>query len=167
MREIGRLQEYIVNYKKSNSGQYPEMVTIANALQLSLDDTQKLFKEWTKLHRSRRSRYLAYNDSIINQDPLIQASNNSHTERIAISNQVKNIIRQIRMEINDDLSDREKVIFDERLLARDPKSLIGIGRQLGVSRESIRVAEAGLLKKIKKLLKNRYKIKKLDDIMDF
>jgi len=50
------------------------------------------------------------------------------------------------------LKDREKVIFEERLLAEDPKTLQELGERFGVSRERVRQIESRLKKKLGKFL---------------
>ncbi|MFW5875659.1 MAG: RNA polymerase factor sigma-32 [Myxococcota bacterium] len=66
-------------------------------------------------------------------------------------------------EINDKLKDKihefgarlknkEKTIFDERLLAEDPRTLQDLGTEFGVSRERVRQIEKRLLQKLRNYL---------------
>lgn len=50
------------------------------------------------------------------------------------------------------LKDREKVIFEKRLLAEDPMTLQQLGERFGVSRERVRQIESRLKKKLGKFL---------------
>lgn len=50
------------------------------------------------------------------------------------------------------LVDKEKAIFDQRLLAEEPKTLQQLGTQFGVSRERVRQIEKRLLQKLKNYL---------------
>jgi RNA polymerase sigma-32 factor len=50
------------------------------------------------------------------------------------------------------LKNKEKIIFDERLLADDPRTLQDLGSQFGVSRERVRQIEKRLLQKLRNYL---------------
>ncbi len=50
------------------------------------------------------------------------------------------------------LKDREKIIFEQRLLAEEPKTLQELGERFGVSRERVRQIESRLKKKLGKYL---------------
>lgn len=52
-------------------------------------------------------------------------------------------------ELRPELSDREKIILEERLLADEPLTLQEIGEKYGITREAVRQMEARLMKKIK------------------
>lgn len=52
-------------------------------------------------------------------------------------------------EIRPELSDREKIILDERILNDDPLTLQEIGEKYGITREAVRQMEQRLMKKIK------------------
>ena len=47
------------------------------------------------------------------------------------------------------LSDREKIILEERVLADEPLTLQEIGEKYGITREAVRQMETRLMKKIK------------------
>ena len=55
-------------------------------------------------------------------------------------------------EFSAGLKDREKVIFEERLLAEEPMTLQQLGERFGVSRERVRQIESRLKKKLGKFL---------------
>lgn len=53
------------------------------------------------------------------------------------------------------LSEKEKIIFDQRMLTDEPRTLQEIGKDFGVSRERIRQIESRIKQKLKKFLKQR------------
>ncbi|QDK39045.1 RNA polymerase sigma factor RpoD/SigA [Bdellovibrio sp. NC01] len=60
-----------------------------------------------------------------------------------------NLLKQKLAEIRPELSDREKIILDERILNDEPLTLQEIGEKYGITREAVRQMEARVLKKIK------------------
>lgn len=76
----------------------------------------------------------------VNEQPLDEVL--AHEEQLEI---LKKKIEEIR----PDLSDREKIILDERILNDDPLTLQEIGEKYGITREAVRQMEARLMKKIK------------------
>jgi len=50
------------------------------------------------------------------------------------------------------LSDRERVILNQRLIADEPATLQQIADKYGISREAVRVAEKKLIAKLKKYM---------------
>lgn len=69
-------------------------------------------------------------------------------EQLAKAEQLAMLTEKIN-EIRPDLSDREKIILDERILADDPLTLQEIGEKYGITREAVRQMEQRLMKKIK------------------
>jgi RNA polymerase sigma-32 factor len=55
-------------------------------------------------------------------------------------------------EFGKSLEGKERKIFDDRLVAEDPKTLQALGDEFGVSRERVRQIEKRLLKKLKSFL---------------
>ncbi len=53
------------------------------------------------------------------------------------------------------LSEKEKIIFDQRMLTDEPRTLQEIGKDFGVSRERVRQIESRIKQKLKKFLKQR------------
>ncbi len=80
----------------------------------------------------------------------IQKSNNDEPldEMLAREEQL-DILKQKIEELRKDLSDREKIILDERVLNDDPLTLQEIGEKYGITREAVRQMESRLMKKIK------------------
>jgi RNA polymerase sigma-32 factor len=62
-------------------------------------------------------------------------------------------------EFRTDLSERERVLLDDRILAETPQTLQAIGDRFGTSREAARQAEQRLMKRLEVFLKER-----LDDL---
>jgi len=56
-------------------------------------------------------------------------------------------------EFGESLEGKEKQIFDDRLVAEDPKTLQALGDEFGVSRERVRQIEKRLLEKLKAYLR--------------
>jgi RNA polymerase sigma-32 factor len=59
------------------------------------------------------------------------------------------ILKSKLEEIRPQLSEREKIILDERILNEEPLTLQEIGQKHGITREAVRQMEARLLLKIK------------------
>lgn len=59
------------------------------------------------------------------------------------------ILREKIAEIRPELSEREKIILDERILNEEPLTLQEIGEKHGITREAVRQMEVRVLKKIK------------------
>jgi RNA polymerase sigma-32 factor len=62
-------------------------------------------------------------------------------------------------EFVEGLEDRDRKLFQERVLADEPKTLAELGEELGVSRERVRQLEARLVKRLREQLK--------DELVDF
>ncbi|MBT8453938.1 MAG: RNA polymerase factor sigma-32 [Deltaproteobacteria bacterium] len=58
-------------------------------------------------------------------------------------------------EFGKSLEGKEKQIFDDRLVAEDPKTLQALGDEFGVSRERVRQIEKRLLEKLKAYLRSK------------
>jgi len=58
-------------------------------------------------------------------------------------------------EFGESLGGKEKQIFDDRLVAEDPKTLQALGDEFGVSRERVRQIEKRLLEKLKAYLREK------------
>lgn len=69
-------------------------------------------------------------------------------DELAKEQEIELLKRKIE-EIRPELSDREKIILDERILNDDPLTLQEIGEKYGITREAVRQMEARLMKKIK------------------
>jgi RNA polymerase sigma-32 factor len=76
------------------------------------------------------------------------ASDMSLDERIAHEEQLEILKKKIES-LRPELSDREKIILDERILNDEPLTLQEIGEKHGITREAVRQMEVRVLKKIK------------------
>jgi len=75
-------------------------------------------------------------------------SDMSLEDRLAHEEQLE-ILKEKVEAMRSELSDREKIILDERILNEDPLTLQEIGEKYGITREAVRQMEARVLKKIK------------------
>ena len=78
----------------------------------------------------------------------LQAAEDLIDEKLA-RGELRQLFKEKLQELTKTLSEREKVILYERLVAVDPATLQKIAGRFGVSREAIRLSEKGLIKKIK------------------
>lgn len=72
-------------------------------------------------------------------------------DRLALEEQIQ-ILKEAIEKIRPELSEKEKIILEERLLNDDPLTLQEIGEKYQISREAVRQNEARLLNKIKAAL---------------
>jgi RNA polymerase sigma-32 factor len=77
-------------------------------------------------------------------------------ERLA-RGELSEVFNQKIQEFSSTLTEREKVILGERLLAEDPKTLREIAERFGVTREAIRLNEKSLITKIKAYMQEALK----------
>jgi RNA polymerase sigma-32 factor len=73
------------------------------------------------------------------------------SERLA-NRELRSLVRSKFAEFRDGLEDRERAIFDRRLLAEEPVTLRELGEEFGVSRERVRQLEADLKRRLKDFL---------------
>lgn len=69
-------------------------------------------------------------------------------DRLAHEEQLE-ILKERIAEIRPELSSREQIILDERILSEDPLTLQEIGKKYGITREAVRQMEVRVMKKIK------------------
>ena len=82
-------------------------------------------------------------------------------EDMVASQEIRDQLSDILVEIHGKLNEKEQVILQSRLLSDEPLTLQTIAEQFGISRERVRQIEANLLKKLKKQLE-----KDMPDIQD-
>ena len=63
--------------------------------------------------------------------------------------ELKAILRRQIREVGKNMDRREKLIFKERIIAEDPKTLSEIGKKYGISRERVRQIQKGIIAKLK------------------
>jgi RNA polymerase sigma-32 factor len=87
----------------------------------------------------------SYLDSLASTEELID-------ERLA-AGELKELIDTKLSEFSDRLSEKERIILQQRLLAEEPLTLQAIADKYGVTREAIRISEKRLVEKIKDYMK--------------
>lgn len=87
---------------------------------------------------------------------MLEATGDLIDEKLA-RGELREVFNQKIAELSESLSDREKVILEQRLLAEDPKTLQDIADQYGVTREAIRLNEKSLVRKIKTYMQEALK----------
>ena len=70
-------------------------------------------------------------------------------EELALNEQIS-LLKEKIDEIRPELSTRELIILDERILADDPLTLQEIGEKHNITREAVRQMEVRVINKIKK-----------------
>ncbi len=76
-------------------------------------------------------------------------SKDGNTEQIFADAETRTLISQKIREFGEALAGKDKVIFDQRLMAEEPLTLQEIGDQYGISRERVRQIEERIKKKLK------------------
>lgn len=85
--------------------------------------------------------------------PSDYASPEEDIARAEVDNQIGDTIRLFGEELD---KKRERAIWFERMVAEDPRSLIDLGEEFGVSKERIRQVEVQLRNRFKKFLLERH-----------
>lgn len=76
-------------------------------------------------------------------------------EELLSDEQVKRIFTDHLAEFKQQLSPRDQVVFEERLMSEKPLTLQEIGDKFSITRERARQIEANILKKLKKFVKDK------------
>jgi len=75
-------------------------------------------------------------------------SDMSLDERLAYEEELE-VLKAKLQELRPELSERERIILDERILNDEPLTLQEIGEKHGITREAVRQMEVRVMKKIK------------------
>ena len=75
--------------------------------------------------------------------------------------QVRDLVAQKIREFGETLHDKEKLIFDQRMIAEDPLTLQDIGEKYGISRERVRQIEERIKRRLRDFL-----VSEMPDIND-
>ncbi len=86
----------------------------------------------------------------------LQATEELIDERLA-RGELRELFEQQVRQFSESLSDRERTILQERLIAEEPKTLQELAERFGVTREAIRLNEKTLIAKIKSHMKEAFK----------
>jgi RNA polymerase sigma-32 factor len=73
--------------------------------------------------------------------------------------EIRGLIREKLKEFRSTLDERDRQIFDERLLAEEPATLRDLGERFGVSRERVRQIEAELKNRLKEFLERFHEVR--------
>ncbi|HLV00359.1 MAG TPA: RNA polymerase factor sigma-32 [Acidobacteriota bacterium] len=95
------------------------------------------------------------NDSSLQYIDTLEARDEMVDEKLARA-QLRELFNQKLKEFSAGLSERERIILEQRLIAEEPKTLQEIADQFGVTREAIRLNEKALVKKIKKYMEKTF-----------
>jgi RNA polymerase sigma-32 factor len=79
---------------------------------------------------------------------LLKMSFESLEEKVS-QKELKSILRQHIQKVCKDMDPRELHIFNQRIIAEDPKTLSEIGKKYGISRERVRQIQKGIITKFR------------------
>jgi len=123
-----------------------------------LDVTEKEVSEMDKrMARSDASLDTPVNESEGRQVARVELlpAPGEQPDVVTESAQLGQLLREHLTEFRKGLSGKDLIIFDERLVADDPRTLQDLGNQFGVSRERVRQLEARMTKKLREYLSEK------------
>jgi RNA polymerase sigma-32 factor len=132
----------------------PTPALVAARLNVSVDDVEAVEQSMDSsdvsldafVGEDEKTRFA---DSLAATDEMID-------ERLA-HGELKRLFQEKFQEFAQTLSERERAILDERLIAEEPKTLQDLAGRFGVTREAIRLNEKALIHKIKVYMKDALK----------
>ena len=65
------------------------------------------------------------------------------------------LVKEYLDEFKESLKDKDLLIFEERMVAEEPRTLQDLGDQFGISRERVRQLEARVTKNLRSYLQER------------
>jgi RNA polymerase sigma-32 factor len=127
---------------------------IAQALDVSEEDVIAVEKSVQSYDLSLDQKIsedsdINYLDRLVSTEELID-------ERLA-SGELKEFIDKKFQEFASTLSEKERIILQQRLIAEEPLTLQAIADKFGVTREAIRISERRLIEKIKTYMKGAFR----------
>ncbi|WP_413288913.1 RNA polymerase sigma factor RpoD/SigA [Bdellovibrio sp. HCB337] len=128
-------------------GQEPNIALISSRLGIPEDEVEQMAQRMSGRDVSL-DRPLDDDSGTSLLDLQKSTSDMSLEDRLAHEEQLE-ILKEKLKEMRSELSDREKIILDERLLNDEPLTLQEIGEKYGITREAVRQMEVRVLKKIK------------------
>ncbi|MDA2937565.1 RNA polymerase factor sigma-32 [Acidobacteria bacterium AH-259-A15] len=143
-----------VKEKLRLQGIEPTSALIAKRLNVSPEDVREVEKNIESTDLSLDA-YVNKNESFRYIDTL-KATEELIDEKLA-RGELKKLFHETIQEFSQGLSEREKVILYDRLIAEDPKTLQEIADQFGVTREAIRLNQKSLFTKIKGHMQEAFK----------
>ena len=132
----------------------PTASLIAKRLNVSIEDVRDVQQSIESSDLSLES-YVDNNESVQYLDTL-EATEELIDERLA-RGELQQLFNKKVKELSEGLTDRERTILNDRLVAETPKTLQQIAERFGVTREAIRLTEKALVAKIKKYMQEELK----------
>ncbi len=124
----------------------PDMALIGTRMGIPTEEVEQMAQ---RLSGRDVSLNAPLDDGGGNQLIDVQRSNEANIDDELGHREELMVLKEKLEELRPELSDREKIILEERLLADDPLTLQEIGEKYGITREAVRQMEARLMKKIK------------------
>lgn len=128
-------------------GQTPDIALLSSRLGIPEDEVEMMAQRMSGRDISL-DRPLDDDSGGTLMDFQKSTSDMSVDERIAHEEELEFLKEKLR-EIRPELSEREKIILDERILSDEPLTLQEIGEKHGITREAVRQMEVRVMKKIK------------------
>lgn len=128
-------------------GQEPNIALLSSRLGIPADEVEQMAQRMSGRDISL-DRPLDDDSGASLMDLQKSGADMSLEDRLAHEEQIELLKAKIES-IRPELSEREKIILDERILNEDPLTLQEIGEKHGITREAVRQMEARVLKKIK------------------
>lgn len=127
-------------------GEAPDMKTIGERLGIPVEEVEQMANRLS-------GRDVSLNQPIDEGSTAslmdLQKSNDTGVDDQIAAQEELGLLREKLDELRGDLSEREKIILEERILADEPLTLQEIGEKYGITREAVRQMESRLMKKIK------------------
>ncbi len=132
----------------------PTNAEVAGRLDVTESEVEEMDK---RLSRSDASLDTPVNESDGRQTARVELlpSAGSSPDSLNEGAELSHLVRQNLDEFRTHLSGKDLIIFDERLVADEPRTLQDLGDQFGVSRERVRQLEARLTGKLRSFLTER------------
>lgn len=124
----------------------PDMALIGTRMGIPTEEVEEMAK---RLSGRDISLNTPLDDGSTTQLMDVQKSTGLNIDDELAKNEELSVLKAQLEELRPELSDREKIILEERLLADEPLTLQEIGEKYGITREAVRQMEARLMKKIK------------------
>lgn len=127
-------------------GETPDAKTISERLGIPIEEVEQM--------QARMSgRDISLDTPLDDDSPAslmdLQKGENPDIVDELAKNEQLSILKEKLQELRPSLSDREKIILDERLLSDEPLTLQEIGEKYGITREAVRQMETRVMKKIR------------------
>ena len=129
-------------------GIHPDMRLIASRLGVTEDEVSEMSQRI--LGRDVSIDQPSTADSGWSLKDFQRSSLEGPDEQLSRAEELRRLTTKIES-LRPSLTDREKILLEERLLADDPLTLQEIGEKYGITREAVRQAEVRLMGKIKEL----------------